>query len=518
MMNTSDCRSLEVGEKVLEFENLDQILLVIDLISDLPLEVAHIYANRGDGLSHSCALNMSRKVDAILSIYLQKVALFEQEQRTSKLYLNKYAMAHSRRFDGGSIALLLAALSLALSTTGIVVSQTQINEINDRLHTMSVFIDSLQETQRQIATNIEYLYEASKFIGVEKDLLIEHINEMKAINSCNFMTANFEVALLRMEMRLNTLLKELVERKFSHDFIDLASLSIIVQHEYFRDTIYVVNPSALYNVGQIDFVSLKGSKVAALLSFPRILRSYKFKRVNIVESPTRLLFDDNHGQYYSFLLPIDIKLKDVAQNLSKLRSGQNCLNTNIFTACNVKSVLPYDSLLCLSNLLVGSENHCITKQTSVFDFYVSYTKKGALISMNSNAFVMDILRQRILHKSTIENHNCVYLSNRKNLIVQSDLRKLALFPMTLSFDVVPRKIGLEYRVIEIKNFTSPAFNHTKAYTPIVIPENPENEILEMVAIIMSTIVGVIILTFCMIKLGGCNCRRETVSANEIFPN
>ena len=59
MMNTSDCRSLEVGEKVLEFENLDQILLVIDLISDLPLEVAHIYANRGDGLSHSCALNMS---------------------------------------------------------------------------------------------------------------------------------------------------------------------------------------------------------------------------------------------------------------------------------------------------------------------------------------------------------------------------------------------------------------------------------------------------------------------------
>ena len=72
MMNTSDCRSLEVGEKVLEFENLDQILLVIDLISDLPLEVAHIYANRGDGLSHSCALNMSRKVDAILSIYLQQ--------------------------------------------------------------------------------------------------------------------------------------------------------------------------------------------------------------------------------------------------------------------------------------------------------------------------------------------------------------------------------------------------------------------------------------------------------------
>ena len=77
---------------------------------------------------------------------------------------------------------------------------------------MSVFIDTLQETQRQIANNIGYLYEQTEFIGVEKDLLVEHLNEMKSIYSCNFMTANFETALLRLEWRLNTLFKEMVDR------------------------------------------------------------------------------------------------------------------------------------------------------------------------------------------------------------------------------------------------------------------------------------------------------------------
>ena len=70
----------------------------------------------------------------------------------------------------------------------------------------------------------------------------------------------------------------------------------------------------------------------------------------------------------------------------------------------------------------------------------------------------------------------------------------------------------------IKNFTRPTFNNTKTYTPIVIPDGPKNDVVKIVAIIMSTIVGLIILVLCMYQLGGCKCRRETIRANEIFPN
>ena len=518
ILNSTSCRSLEVEEKVLEISNMDQILYVLDLTSELPLSVANEFAKSGDSLAHSCATNMTKRVESMLSIFVARIALFQRNQEMSKAFLARSALAKSKRFEGGSLALLIAALSLVLSTTGIVVSQTQINQINSRLHTMSVFIDTLQETQRQIANNIGYLYEQTEFIGVEKDLLVEHLNEMKSIYSCNFMTANFETALLRLEWRLNTLFKEMVDRKFSHDFIDLASLDNIVQHDYFRDTIYVFNPSALYNLGQIDFVSLKGSKLTILLSFPRILRDHKYKRVNLVESPRKLLFEYNSDQYYSFLLPTDVRLKNVSQNLSKLRSSQNCLKTSLFTACNVEGVLPYDNLQCLSKLLTGSDDHCFARPSTVYDFHVSYTKKGALISMHGNVKVIDSLKHMVLHKSTLTQQNCVYLTNRKNILVQSDLRKLALFPLTLTFKVVSRKVNLEFQIIDLKNFTRPTFNNTKTYTPIVIPDGPKNDVVKIVAIIMSTIVGLIILVLCMYQLGGCKCRRETIRANEIFPN
>ena len=516
VMMLDGCRALEVTNHVLEIQSLDQILLVFDTSSTLPLEVVERFSKKGDQLGANCANNMTRRMDAVLEIFEQKIQTFGHEQKLTAIYFEEFGLAKTKRFEAGSLALLLATISLMLSTTGLVVSQTQINDINRRLNTMSDYIDSLKNNQKIINENVAYLFEGQTFIGAEKDLIIEYMNQLKTIHSCDFMSLYFDIALAKLEMRLNVLLKEIISRQFSYDFIDLQSLEKITSHNYFQNSIYLINPSMLYKVGQIDFVSMKDRKLSVLLSFPKIDRAFKYKRVTILESPHELLFDKlNYESFHSFLMPIDIDLQNVSSDINVLRSGQNCIKNNLFEACDGNGKLTYGNTLCIAGLFKGIDSHCSKSNPFVFDFHIAYSKEGALLNMKNDAFVKDMVTQKILYKSTTENPKCIYLTARDNLIVKSIFRKEHLFPMTLSFKVVSKHYDLIHDIREMDNFTSPVYNHTKTYTPIVIADVVDSEVLEIVAISVSTFVMVLIIIFIMIKLGGCK-KRETINGNELF--
>ena len=71
VMMLDGCRALEVTNHVLEIQSLDQILLVLDTSSTLPLEVVERFSKKGDQLGANCAYIMTSWMVAVLEIFEQ---------------------------------------------------------------------------------------------------------------------------------------------------------------------------------------------------------------------------------------------------------------------------------------------------------------------------------------------------------------------------------------------------------------------------------------------------------------
>ena len=185
------------------------------------------------------------------------------------LYLNRFALTRPKRVDAGSIALLLSALSFAVSSTGLVITQGQIQDIHTRLDTMSRYIDEMKEYQKLMNENLSFLYKENQFVGVETNLLINYVNALKTIHSCQFINFYLEAVMNRLDDKLSDIFDNILDRKLSNEIIDRNILDNITSHRYFSKTIYMVNPSALYSFGQIDAISFKDMKLTMLLTFPK---------------------------------------------------------------------------------------------------------------------------------------------------------------------------------------------------------------------------------------------------------
>ena len=186
MQSKGKCRALEEGRRVLTREGLESFFLNLDLGTILPPELVTSYTRRGDELGLACVMNMTARVNQVVNTFKLKVEKYEEEGRATDFYLNKYALGKKRRLEPTSIALLLSLFSFVVSTSGLVVTESQIYRLNNRLDTLSRYLDQVRETQTHLNTNIEFLYEDSKFVGAQTSLVVDYVNNLKLIYSCDY--------------------------------------------------------------------------------------------------------------------------------------------------------------------------------------------------------------------------------------------------------------------------------------------------------------------------------------------
>ena len=147
----------------------------------------------------------------------------------------------------GTIFAIIVALANALATSlNIFVTQTQTRDIQNRLDLLSKTIVNLQHSQAAIKNNIEFLHEETSFLGIEKNLIVSHLNIMHKVHSCEIVTVEFETRIADLELKLGRILTMIHTNRLSHFMIERSTLETISMHYSFKDTLYRISPSLLY--------------------------------------------------------------------------------------------------------------------------------------------------------------------------------------------------------------------------------------------------------------------------------
>ena len=101
--------------------------------------------------------------------------------------------------EPGTIAILLSILAITTASSGLVVTEKQISQINNRLEIISESIEFMQDNQRTMAENFQFLYEDSEFVGVETSMIADYVNRLKKFHSCDVLSGFFEIMVMSLE-------------------------------------------------------------------------------------------------------------------------------------------------------------------------------------------------------------------------------------------------------------------------------------------------------------------------------
>ena len=523
ILDTVPCRVLETRQKVLGVQGIKSILISLDLGLKLPRKMLRAYRLKGDAEGTACLGNITERLNLTVSGFGQKIGRLLREDQMTELYLNdeRFMPSRFKRFDPGTLALLISALSFFIATTGLIVDGVRMNDMEGRLRLMSQHIDELRANQKNIYNNVEYLYEDGQFLGIEKDIMGDYVNGLKTTHSCEFLRVRGDTVIMKLESQLNTILDSIFSKKLMHSLISGDALRKMTTNAFFEDSIYLINPSELYTLGQFDVVSFKQDVVTFMLTFPFIRRTYEYKAIEIVESPVSLLLSkSDFNRFHSFLIPINVPLTNVSFALDEIRSTQNCIRTKQFLACDGFSFLPNEEKLCIGSLIGSFDRHCDKRDVHVFDFNVEYYKDNALVYLKEDAVIVDGRNGgKHLYQNENGNKKCVYLSKRPGLYVRSKYRTESLFPSRLFVSVHAKTVELSFTHTSvpnvIKNYSRPIFNRTKTFTPVHFAAIEDTDIVAISAIIVSTIVFTVLLIICICRF--VKFRQPTVDGNELFP-
>lgn len=166
----------------------------------------------------------------------------------------------------------------------------------------------------------------------------------------------------------------------SEYLVDRGALREITKDAFFYNMIYLLNPSVLYELARVDFIFLRDNQLDLMVTFPVIGRMFRYKRIDIVESPVRLLFEGGlTRRFNSFMVPVSVSLDNLTNHLGEIRAGLNCIITSLYEACDQRSVFSHNDMLCIADLISGIDDHCLEREFFVFDFKIELTDDAALV-------------------------------------------------------------------------------------------------------------------------------------------
>ena len=495
------CRVLKSEAGVFGIGSLGTFILTIDLNLDLPDEFLKRYRNVNDTLGARCSERIKLRYNQSLSAFENKIRNLKNEQDSLYLYIHDNQFLGRKPRDAGTIFAIIVSIANALATSlNIFVSQTTLHDLNARLDLLSRTIVSLQNSQEALRNNIDFLHEEASFLGIEKNLIVNHLNAMHTIHSCEIVSLDFESRIADFEMKLDKILTMVYENQLSHHMIDRNTLETITMHHSFKDTLYRVSPSKLYEFSKVRFIDSTNEKISFLIVYPEISRTYSYNLVTMLEAPQRIVFSYSNPELEnSFLLPTDIALNNISRNLDTVRSTDGCKVNHMFFACPAHTSIT-DS--CFRSLFSNTTANCFSTRIDVTQpFHYRYDKlrESVLVRLDHNSQI--VKDDKLLFSLNDSNDTmCILLNRQRNLKIESGMKSVTLFPNARVFSHRKKPLVQKYLVNSISKLSLPHHNRTKSFVPMhidPIAQFPTNHLMTLAIFVSSALVLIFVSILCL---------------------
>ena len=469
MIPGEQCRVIEKVGSTLKYDRLDSFLVTIDLNYKEVVNTFEQYKASKDELGEACMEEIIYRLNHSLSEFYDEVSSFKEEKDMLDIYLNDPEfLGREKRSSGAMILAILVSISnFAATGLNIALSQLRLNSFDTRLTLMAERIQALHASQSVISNNLELLFEKDEFLGIQTNLIKNHVNLVKTHHSCIVVSSHMDSMISNMERKMFEIKKSMYSNELSIGLIRKDAISSVTRQALFEQTIYRISPSLLYEYAHADLVSFKGGKATFLVSYPVIGRKYEFDYFEIYEAPQ--LVGQTSDLPMGFLMPRHMTLTQLLNNTKIIRSPAYCKLHSLFRACPDV----FFKTDCIRSMLLNeniSKNCPIKNGTQA----VTYTKTGALIDLGKNDQIFDHKKQSLLYAGNETNiTQCLFIPERDQLLFISESSKYPLFPTTKirHFEVKPIVQRTHIKLhLNVGNLSFPNFNSSLARQHLTVTQ------------------------------------------------
>ena len=419
VIRTSGCRALEVGENTFDLDGHDGLVLMLDLNSIFAKKFKKGYENDEEG--GKCLSRMEKRLNLTMAAFREKVMLYQGSSDMLEVYI-KHPNLHEKRSAAG-VAIALSIFDLVLTGVNYVYTDYRIGQLKEKIMELDEAVNGLMSEQGVLSNNQDFLYEEGKLFGLKNNLLVDHVNSIEKIHSCDLLFLNFENRVLKLEMYLERVLDAIVNNKLTREVINFETLERLTLHDRFYDSLYRVSPMHLYKLAKIHLHSFSADKVTFILSYPVINRKFLSKTVNVLGTAESFLVNPGtEKKNFRFLVPKEMNIDAI--DLSAIKSADGCLDTEGILACQNDALLSKYSLNCIELLIHGNTSkYCFRPEGE--ELSLSYGQHGVLISSSSLGVVYDFKTNEILED--LEGNSCTYLRKNQDLMLKTEGVEFELF-------------------------------------------------------------------------------------------
>ena len=505
-----ECRAILPTGGTLQYEGIDSFMLSLNLGNQLAEEYLRRYQDSGDKVGKECMSNVYHLINSTISVFEKKFSDMEMENNLLQLYMTDASFLGKPKRSAGAVlfAVLISITNLAATSLGIAFSSLKMNDLTYRLELMSKQIKNLERNQVISQNNFEVLLEQNEFLGIQKNVIVDHVNAIKTIHACDVMQFEAKTQISKLEKQLENVLDSLYSKKLSHKLIEFETLKTVASKNIFVGTIFQIVPSLLYDFASVEMVSFRNSVITMLVSFPKIGNKFDFMRYEFIDAPKRIGIVDGNAEFNSFLLPYGMPIDSVIDKNGAVRSAEACLTKKSMVAC--PNVFPRSN--CIESILRsdGIDWNCPMESALGEQSFVTFTHNGALINLRQFHYVKKLNIPKMLYYAGRNETLCIFLPKDGNLILGS-LEPGKKWSKKLFLDGKPQKFSLPtiYKKLpkiepkSIENLTLANFSSTR------VLEKPrfETEIdyFYLTIVPVSASVGVTLLLFILMLLISKRC-------------
>ena len=525
LLEGTNCRALELGERVFDLRGHDSVFLVLDLRSIAP-KVGAGYKNRDDKNGRKCLRRIESKLNATLADFRYKIDMHRRSKLALEVYVqdpdNREIKQEKRSAAGAAVA--LAILDLVVTGVTYVYTDYRINNLKERIYDLDEQINGLIAENGVMANNQNFIYKQNELMGIQKKVIVDYVNKIEYIHSCDLLYVDFENKMLRLELTLKRILNSITHGTLTDDLIDYQTLEQMTSDSRFHSTIYRVSAMEMYKLSKLYLHSVTADKITFILSFPVVSRSFSYKSVNVLSTNANFLHGTGRMPRYRFLIPKTMDL--MSMNVSMIRDATNCLEIGGVMACQNDATLPNYAYNCVRDLLNGNvSNSCFgtTRQGAII---LTYGKHGVLSQTRYMGTIYDSRTYEILWK--LNRESCTYVPKDKNLVLESRGIGFELFQKRAVWDV-DWKMKLEPRpeidyIPRHGNLSLPEINNPYVFndtTSLVSKRflltfmsklsNPWVAVT-IITLSLSILIACILITCCLPRF----CKSSGINVNQNF--
>ena len=247
------CTAFETEEKVFELEGQEAFILNLNLSSLFREKYSKGY-NTFDKGGQKCLKRMENRINATVSNFRNRVVYIAREKAMLSVYLNKPHMMRKdvgRKRSVGGVALALSIFNLIVHGASYAYTDYRLGELRRRLDELDEAINGILTEQRFFQNNQDFLYNEGKVMAVQRKIVVDYINGLEVVHSCELENLNFEDKILRLEIFLDRLIDAILGTKLTRDLIDVVTLSTLTMDYRFHNTLYRVSPLDLYSLSNV---------------------------------------------------------------------------------------------------------------------------------------------------------------------------------------------------------------------------------------------------------------------------